>query len=114
MRIESPSLQPGIDGPEGEVSERRVRLDALGPSNGEAEIAAITPLPAPPAVPWLEPALGGRAALGTPDHYLPMLQSLCDELAFRQDPVARFGLTALTEELDRHALLSAHLNSLIA
>lgn len=74
----------------------------------------IAPAPAAPLAEWMDPVLGGLSALGPAEHYLPLLQSMHDELSQRQDPVARLGALAIMEELRNHAVLTAHINSLIA
>jgi hypothetical protein len=72
------------------------------------------PTTAPAAtIPWLEPRLGGTAAIGSPSQYLPILMQLHDQLSTRQDPIALRASAAIREEVRNHLVLNAHFNSLI-
>lgn len=117
MRIDTTLLPPSISEieKEGRVAEsaRRARP---GPVVAAAETGTVEmpALPSSAAVPWMDPGLGGRMALGSSDQYLPVLQSLYEDLSRRDDSVARFGSAAIMEELHNHSVLSGQLNSLIA
>lgn len=117
MRIDSTTLRPAVaetdrDFPIG-AGERRPGVGTTMPVS-ESAAPEMVALPVSPPVPWMDPELGGRMALGTPERYLPALQSLYDELSRRDDPLARFGSAAILDELHNHSVLNGHLNSMIA
>lgn len=118
MRIDSTPLRPDFAETETDVRvterTRSARLDPVDLDSVQDGAAPAVAFPTSAAVPWMDPDLGGRTALGSPDQYLPLLQSLYDELSQRQDSVARFGSAAIMEELRNHAVLSGQINSLIA
>jgi hypothetical protein len=120
MQIDLTRLRPSL--PETELDARLPepnRLAPVRPARAPADQVPDEALPDLPAtaptaaVPWLEPRLGGAAAIGSPSQYLPMLMQLHGQLSNRQDPIAVRASAAILEEVHNHLVLSAHFNSLI-
>lgn len=122
MRVDSPLIGREPFDPAAPLSQMP-EVAAVEPSSQTADHAAddsaaendSIPVSAPAeAAPWMDPRLGGRAAIGSPIDYLPLLSEVHGKLQSRHDVVAKYGSVAIQDELANHQLLNAYLNSLIA